>query len=29
MTDDEDDDRPICEFCGTWIDEPFQRCPAS
>lgn len=24
----EDDDRPICRFCGTWIEEEEQRCPA-
>jgi hypothetical protein len=20
--------RPICDYCGGWIDEPVQRCPA-
>jgi hypothetical protein len=22
------DDRPICDFCGGFIDEPYRRCPA-
>jgi hypothetical protein len=21
-------DYPICRFCGTWIEEEEQRCPA-
>jgi DNA-directed RNA polymerase specialized sigma24 family protein len=22
------EDRPICDYCGHWIEEPLQRCPA-
>lgn len=28
MSSSEDGYPPVCEFCGTWITEKYQRCPA-